>query len=117
MKRYEIRDKEQHKGWISRNPYDKYTYTYRVYMSEASDFDYKGYDSLEKAKLEGWIVPKSIKRKLVAPMVAAHIGIAVGVLAVAALAVAALVLGLIAGVVAGIIIRARTRGISRRWTK
>lgn len=94
MKRYEIRDKEQHKGWISRNPYCKYTYTYRVYMSEASDFAYKGYDSLKEAKLEGWIIPKSIKRKLVAPIAAAHIGIAVGLLAIAAV-----VLGLIAGAV------------------
>lgn len=94
MKRYEIRDKEQHKGWISRNPWDKYTYTYRIYGSEDGNFDYKGYNSFEKAEQDGWIIPKGIKRKLVAPIVAAHIGIVTGLLAVGAI-----ILGLVAGLV------------------
>lgn len=94
MKRYEIRGKEQYKGWISRNPWDKYTYTYRIYDFEDSNYDYKGYDSFEKAEQDGWIIPKRIKRKLVAPIIAARIGIVTGLVAVAAV-----VLGLIAGVV------------------
>lgn len=95
MKRYEIRDKEQHRGWISRNPYNKYTYTYRIYDSKESDFDYEGYDSFENAERDGWIIPKGIKRKLIAPVVAVHIGIVTGLLAIALV-----VLGLIAGLVA-----------------
>lgn len=94
MKRYEIRDKEQHRGWISRNPYDKYTYTYRIYEFEDGNYDYEGYDSLKKAELDGWIIPKRIRRKLVAPIIVARTGIVTGLLAIASV-----VLGLIAGIV------------------
>lgn len=94
MKRYEIRDKEQHRGWISRNPWDKYTYTYRIYDSEDGVFGYKGYDSFEKAEQDGWIIPKEIKRKLIAPIIAVRTGTITGLLAIALV-----LLGLIASLV------------------
>lgn len=94
MKRYEIGDKEQHRGWISRDPWNKYTDAVRIYGSKNSSYDYEGYDDFEKAEQDGWIIPKSIKRKLAAPIVAAYIGIVAGLLAIALV-----VLGLIAGVV------------------
>lgn len=94
MRRYEIRGKEQHRGWISRNPWDKYTYAYRIHDSEDGVYDYKEYNSFEKAEQNGWIIPKEIKRKLVAPIVVAHIGFAAGFLASALV-----VLGLLAGLV------------------
>ena len=96
MKRYEVRNKELYKrrGWISRDPWYKYTYTYRIYGSEDGDYNYSGYDSFEEAEQDGWIIPKGIKRKLRAPIVAAHIGVIAGLLAAALV-----VLGLIAGLV------------------
>ena len=94
MRRYEIRDKEQHRGWISRNPYSKHIGVVSIYRSEDGKYDYNGYDSFEKAEQDGWIIPKGIKRKLVAPIVAAYIGIVTGVLAIALV-----VLSLLAGLV------------------
>lgn len=94
MKRYEIRDKEQHRGWISRNPHNGYIGEVRIYGSEDGNYDFEGYDSLEKAEQDGWIIPKSVKRKLVTPVVIAGIGIVVGLLAFVAV-----LLGLVAGAV------------------
>lgn len=94
MKRYEIRDKEQHRGWISMNPWDKYTYTFRIYGSKTGYSDWEGYDSLGGAEQDGWIIPKRIKRKLVAPIIAARTGIITGLLAIALV-----LFGLIAGLV------------------
>lgn len=94
MKRYEIRDKELHKGWISRNPYSEHTGAVAIWGSKEDQSAVVSYDSPENAELEGWIIPKRIKIMLAAPRIAALVSIIVGVLAVAAV-----VLGLIAGAV------------------
>lgn len=94
MKRYEIRDKELHKGWISRNPYSEHYGAVAIWGSKEDHSCVVAYDSPENAEQDGWIIPRGIKMMLVAPRIAACIGIVVGLLAVAAV-----VIGLIAGAV------------------
>lgn len=100
MKRYEIRDREQHKGWICRDPWNKYTGAVRIYGSEDGKYNYEGYPSLERVELEGWIIPKRIKRELVTPIIAARIAI-VTVVSVIVLFVLGLIAALVVAVCCG----------------
>lgn len=79
MKRYEIRDKEQHRGWISRNPYDKYAQTFRIYEKN-NGRGYVGYSTFADAEKDGWIIPRRIKIRLEAPIIVAYIAIALSIL-------------------------------------
>lgn len=80
MKRYEIRDKDNHKGWVAKDPCARYSWDIRVYEREFGDYSHYYYN-FKDAESAGWVIPKGIKRMLIAPIALRYIVAGLGVVA------------------------------------
>ena len=86
MAKYEIRHKESNrKGYIAKGKYD-----HRWWCSESEDmygYDSEKYDTIKDAERD-WVIPKSVKVKLLIPVVAKVIGFVSVILGIGAVCLA-----------------------------
>lgn len=86
MAQYEIRHrKSNHKGYIAEGKYD-----YEWWCSESKDmygYNSETYDTIKEAERD-WVIPKSVKIKLLTPVVAKVIGFVLAILGIGAVCLA-----------------------------